>query len=37
MEVETGELIRNTLQSRVYLRTLAKIYSQVDLAIQDRV
>jgi flagellar basal-body rod protein FlgB len=37
LDVEMGELIKNGLQSRVYLRTLAKIYSQIDMAIADRV
>jgi flagellar basal-body rod protein FlgB len=37
LDVEMGELIKNGLQSRVYLKTLAKIYSQIDMAIQDRV
>jgi flagellar basal-body rod protein FlgB len=37
LDVELGELIKNGLQTRVYLRTLGKIYSQIDMAIADRV
>jgi flagellar basal-body rod protein FlgB len=37
LDVELGELIKNGLQARVYLKTMAKVYSQMDLAIQDRV
>jgi flagellar basal-body rod protein FlgB len=37
LDVELGELIKNGLQSRVYLKALAKVYSQIDLAIADHV
>lgn len=37
LDVELGELIKNGLQTRIYIRTLAKVYSQIDMAIADRV
>jgi flagellar basal-body rod protein FlgB len=37
MDVELGDLIKNGLQTRVYIRTLAKVYSQIDMAIADHV
>ena len=37
LDVEIGELIKNGLQTRIYIRAMAKIYSQVDMAIADRV
>ena len=36
LDAEIGELVKNGMQSKVYLRTLAKLYSQVELAIHDR-
>jgi flagellar basal-body rod protein FlgB len=36
IDLEIGELIKNGAQSRVYLRTLAKLYSQMELAITER-
>ena len=36
LDLEVGQMIKNGAMSRVYLRTLAKIYSQMDLAMRDR-
>ena len=36
LEVEIGEMVKNGARSRVYLRTLAKLYRQMEMAMQDR-
>jgi len=37
LDVEIGELVKNSAMSKVYLRTLAKMYSQMELAMKDQV
>jgi len=34
LEVEVGEMVKNTLRHKTYIRALAKQYSQMDLAIK---
>ena len=36
LETEVGEMIKNSTNYKVYLRILAKIYQQMEMAIQDR-
>ena len=36
LEGEMGEMVKNGVKARVYLRTLAKIYTQMEMAIRDR-
>ena len=37
LDTEIGEMMRNSAQGRVYLRTLSKIYDQMEAAVRDRV
>jgi flagellar basal-body rod protein FlgB len=37
LDVEIGEMIKNSARTRVYLRTLAKVYDRIELAMRDRV
>ena len=37
LDREVGEMIKNGEKSRVLLRALAKVYSQMELAVRDRV
>ena len=37
LDLEVGELVKNSAMSKVYLRTLAKMYSQMELAMKDQV
>ncbi len=37
MDLEVGQMIQNGLKGKVYMRTLAKLYDQMELAIRDRV
>ena len=36
LDVEIGEMVENGARSKVYLRTLAKLYSQMELAMRDK-
>ncbi|MCD6304051.1 MAG: flagellar biosynthesis protein FlgB [Planctomycetes bacterium] len=35
LNVEVGELVKNDMKAKVLLRTLAKLYDQMELAIRD--
>ena len=36
LDTEIGEMMKNGAKAQVYLRALAKVYSQIDLAVRDR-
>ncbi|HUT02229.1 MAG TPA: hypothetical protein VM031_07230 [Phycisphaerae bacterium] len=37
LDREIGEMVKNSTQARVYLRTLAKVYDRMELAMRDRI
>jgi len=37
LDTEIGEMMRNSAKARVYLRTLAKVYGRIELAMSDRI
>ena len=37
MDMEVGEMIKNSTQYKMYMRLMAKMYQQMEMAIQDRV